>query len=109
VAQLISLAEAPLRRRAQIRFAHSNPREWRKRGADGFDVAAPLELNLERCPTKPGLLDRVRFRLAAAEREALVRHHAKYVSTLKRAAVLVSDAPTIAQAFVAIRTSGSAY
>ena len=89
------LRETPLRRRnGQVRRAvfrsgtlPGTPelRERRKSSDEGFNVAATLELNLDRFPTKPAMLTFLTALLSSAEAGDLGFRQANSVDALRQA------------------------
>jgi hypothetical protein len=80
------------RRRGQVRPPYLHTERRRARGT-GFDVAATLELNLDRYPTKKGMLTLLRTWLFAAEREGVDERRLAYVCALRDAINVMEDAP----------------
>ena len=105
MAEILAIRNEPrLRRRTgQVRFSHSAP-ERRKRKSGGFNIAAALELNLDRIPTKDGLLDLLHMWLRAAEREGLKTRHSDYLAAIERAFNLMSDARSAEGGIRAVQT-----
>ena len=91
-------SEPLLRRRRQIRFSHSSPYDRRKKKSAGFDIAAALEVNLDRYPTKELLWRLLTSWLDAAKREGIAARQADYVRALERSIVVLSKAPSVRQA-----------
>jgi hypothetical protein len=96
--------EAHTRRRSSIRMTFSCPSvlalpprgliERRKKKPAGFDVAAALEANLDRHPTKEELWHLLTRWLDAAKREKLAERFPDYVKALERARVVLTKAPS---------------
>src|SRR5690242_11973198 len=92
--------EIPLRRRKQIRFRGAPHTllalpapplvDRRRKRNNGFDVAAALELNLDRYPTQDELRTLLSYWLNSAETHELGHHDPSYMPALKRALVIVS-------------------
>jgi hypothetical protein len=87
-----------LRRRRQIRFSHSSPYDRRKKKSAGFDLAAALELNLDRYSTKDLMWRVLTSWLEAAKREGVTERQTDYVRALERALVVLSKAATVEKA-----------
>lgn len=85
------LSETPLRRRNRVRPV-SLPPERRRGNPPGLDVAETLELNLDRYPTKPGMLTFLQSLIYAAEDNQSGDWRSNYVGALKQAADVVQDA-----------------
>jgi hypothetical protein len=92
----IELPPAPLllrRRSGQIRFSHSLG-ERRKKKTSGFDVAAALELQLDRHPGQDDLLRLLKTWFAAAMQQGLSARMTQYRYALARAIRVMSKAAT---------------
>jgi hypothetical protein len=97
--------EPLLRRRRQIRFSHTSPYDRRRKKASGFDVAAALEVNLDRFPTKDALWRLLANWLDAAKREGLAARRPDYAKALERALVIMSKAATVEHGIRALQDS----
>lgn len=107
------LRETPLRRRnLQGRpEAHQRSRlaltprltERRRRHNPGFDVAATLELNLNRYPTKPAMLTFLHGLLYAAETAQLSVRQPEYVNAMRQAADFVEQSAGVVEGVATIR------
>jgi hypothetical protein len=96
--------EAHTRRRSSVRddifpslgarLAAARLIERRKKKPAGFDVAAALEANLDRHPTKEELWHLLTRWLDAAKREKLAERFPDYVKALERAMVVLTKAPS---------------
>jgi hypothetical protein len=87
-------SEPRTRRRRAIRPPHTATYERRKKKRAGFDIAAALEVNLDRYPTKEALWKLLSSWLDAAKREGLAASQPAYVKVLERAIVVMSKAPS---------------
>lgn len=96
------LRETPLRRRnGNVRWAYlrSNPSgvptnlERRKHTDERFNVAATLELNLDRFPTQAAMLTFVTSVLQSAEAGEIGSRQADYVAALRQAVDLLAHSP----------------
>ena len=95
------LKETPLRRRGgrtrPVRFSGSTPDfpDRRRRAGVPFDMAATLELNLDRYPTKPAMLTFLQTLLYNAEAGDLgASYLPAYVKALRQAVETVSQSPS---------------
>ena len=96
-------AQLPLRRRnGQIRFSHSRG-DRRKNRTSGFDVAAALELQLDRCPTKDALLRLLKTWFAAARQQGVSARMTQYRYALARAIRVMTKAPTAEEAILELQ------
>ena len=90
--RIIRLPEIHVRRRrGQVRLPYLHTERRRARNA-GFDVAATLELNLDRYPTKTAMLTLLRIWLNVAEREGVDERRLAYVCVLRDAINVMQDA-----------------
>ena len=72
MAEVVPLYSEPrTRRRRSLRPRHSAPPDRRKKRSAGFDIAAALEVNLDRCSTKEALWQLLVQWLDGAKRERL--------------------------------------
>src|SRR3977135_2127689 len=97
------------RRHNQVRAAHPQAslllpshREVERRRAKStpFDVATGLELNLDRYPTKSGMLALLQSWLYAAEESGFASSQPDYAHALGRAVEIMKDSPDPAHAIV---------
>jgi hypothetical protein len=95
------LRETPLRRRqGQVR---SELLERRKIYDQGFNVAATLELNLDRFPSKPSMLTFLRTLLYNSEADDLASRQPDYVDALGRAVNVLESSPELIEAVATLR------
>ena len=102
------MRETPLRRRhGEVRPAHSrSPSEFldrRKIADQGFNVAATLELNLDRFPTKASMLTFVRTLLYGAESDDFASRQPGYVNALAQAVDVLEHSPEPIEAVATLR------
>ncbi|MGZ5177904.1 MAG: hypothetical protein ACXWCS_25840 [Burkholderiales bacterium] len=76
--------------------------ERRKKKPAGFDIAAALEANLDRYPTKEDLWQLLTSWMDAAKREGLGARHPDYLKALERAMVVMANAPTATHAITVL-------
>jgi hypothetical protein len=95
--------QPPLRRRnGQIRFSHSRG-DRRKPKTSGFDVAAALELQLDRHPGKNALLRLLKTWFAAARQQGVSARMIQYRYALARAIRVMTKAPTAEEAILELQ------
>lgn len=102
------LRETPLRRRrGDVRPTHSRPAtefpDRRKIPDQAFDVAAALELNLDRFPTKSAMLTFVRTLMYGAEADDLASRQPGYVNALAQAVDVLEHSPAPIEAVATLR------
>jgi hypothetical protein len=105
------LKATPLRRRVHVRSTGRSsvlgtdptPPERRKSKKEGFDVAVTLELNLDRCPTKPAMLTFVKSVLYSAETGEFGSGHSGYVEALKRAIDVLEHSTELLEAVATLQ------
>ena len=107
------LREIPCRRRkGQVRPAYVRPGaltmppellERRKVTDQGSNVAATLELNLDRFPTQPAMLTFVRNLLYSAEADGLSSRQPDYVNALGQAIDVLEHSPEPCEAVATLR------
>ena len=93
------------RRRRLGQVAHLHTERRRARRAS-FDVAAALELNLDRFPTRGGMLTLLRSWLYAAEREGLDGMRPDYTVALSHAAQIMEQSSEPVAAIALLRARG---
>ena len=96
-------APLPLRRRSgQIRFGHSQG-DRRKNKTSGFDVAAALELQLDRHPTKDDLLRLLKTWFSAAREQGVSARMTQYRYALARAIRVTTQAASAEHAILELQ------
>jgi hypothetical protein len=81
--------------------------ERRKKKPAGFDVAAALELNLDRYSTKEELWRLLAQWLEAAKREELAMRWPDYVKALERAMVVIAKAASAELGIESLQARGA--
>lgn len=106
------LRETPLRRRSgQVRSAHRSSgsaianytAERRKSSGTGFDIAATLELNLDRYPSKTSMVTFLNNLLYSAEEGDLALRQPEYLGAIKQAVDVIEHAPATIEAVATLQ------